>query len=59
MIRLTNAPYMFSNLIAKVLRNLPNKFAKWYVNDILIPIGNFDELLQHLELIHKALLDAV
>jgi len=58
MFGLTNAPYIFSKLMAKVLGKLPNKIAKWYLDDILIPAKDFPEMLERLELVFKALQEA-
>jgi len=48
MFSLTNAPYIFSKLMAKVLRKLPDKIAKWYLDDILVSAKDFPEVLEQL-----------
>ncbi|CAJ1057674.1 uncharacterized protein LOC108874699, partial [Xyrichtys novacula] len=54
---LTNAPAVFQTLINDVLRDMINKFAFVYLDDILIFSRNLEEHQQHVRLILQRLLE--
>jgi len=58
MFGLTNAPFVFSKLMSKVLGQLRGNTAVWYLDDILIPAVSFEDMLVKLESVFKVLGDA-
>jgi len=58
MFGLTNAPYVFSKLMAKVLGPLRQEVAVWYLDDVLIPAKDIQDMLCKLETVFKALMNA-
>lgn len=46
MFGLTNAPFVFSTLMSKVLGQLRGNTAVWYIDDILIPAVSFEDVSQ-------------
>lgn len=55
---LVNAPYVFSKLMNLVLGPLRNSVAVSYLDDILVPAREWNDILQRLRLIFERLLDA-
>lgn len=55
---LTNGPAEFQRLMNKVLGNLRNSIAMCYLDDILIPSKDFQEMLSRLRLVFQALREA-
>lgn len=58
MFGLTNAPYVFSKLMARVLGHLRGKVAVWYLDDILIPAKGIEDMTSRLKAVFQALQDA-
>lgn len=58
MFGLTNAPYVFSKLMAKVLGQLRGDVALWYLDDILIPAKDILDMMTKLEAVLGALKNA-
>lgn len=55
---LANAPFEFGKLMAKALGNLKTEVALVYVDDIIIPAKDFEDMLEKLEKILVALIKA-
>lgn len=55
---LRNAPIAFQTVMAHVLRGINFKFALVYVDDIMIHSSNFDQHLQHLQIVFDRLREA-
>jgi len=45
---LVNAPYEFSRLMQGVMQHLQRKVAMWYLDDILVPAKNFEDMILRL-----------
>lgn len=52
---LVNAPYEFSRLMKTVFGHLRNDTIVWYLDDILVPSKDFDDMCQRLVLVFEAL----
>lgn len=55
---MVNALYEFSKLVAKVLGELRNTKVVSYLNDILIPAKDYEDMLERLKLVLEALIQA-
>lgn len=55
---LTNAPYEFVKLMNLVLGPLKNRICSCYLDDIIVPAPNWDELLHRLRIILEAIRQA-
>lgn len=55
---LKNAPAVFQGLMNRVLGNLQHRIAFCYLDDIIVPAGNFEQMLQRLTEVLSALQEA-